>query len=442
MASFGRKHPLLAGILTDVVFELSMMITATLLVMFAPSFFMSNGDFVYQGTVECFVALVGIGLVYLFKLDGMFNERGSGFFGGLFVGLYFIVISLFSLAVTGLQAFATNPNPQFEPGWKIAVYFITMMLVGLAEEIFFRGVVSNLFYEKHANDPAGVWTSVIATGLIFGLMHLTNALGSDLEGVIVQVFAVSAMGMALTAVYYRCRNIWAMVFIHGFLDICAAFTSGILQGGSISAEIGSYDVSQCISAAPYVILTLVLLRPSKIQEIVKKHPKNAQIVAENELSDMLDDRIRSSKRSKLGCAAAVVSAVIIMSSLLMTAIYVSGGFDSSVNQSDVLQMSHAGEWNGEDRFEYTSKEFTAESADYRMTIRSFPTNKSTYVTVSVVDQNGIKYYTQSFGGVNSTSVELSLYSDKTYRVVLEYDYSSVEEYTICSYSTTVVISKL
>ncbi len=64
MASFGRKHPLLAGILTDVVFELSMMITATLLVMFAPSFFMSNGDFVYQGTVECFVALAGIGLVY------------------------------------------------------------------------------------------------------------------------------------------------------------------------------------------------------------------------------------------------------------------------------------------------------------------------------------------------------------------------------------------
>lgn len=434
MASFGRKHPLLAGIIVAVFFEVSMMITAVLVSLFAPSFFLENGDFVLQGTIECFVALIGIGLVYWFKLGECYNERGKGFFGGLFCGLYFIVYALLAMALTMLSQAMINPNAQIEPGWKIAVYVLTMMLVGFTEETFFRGVISNLFFEKHGKDPAGVWTAVISTGLIFGLMHLPNALGSDFSGVIVQVFMAAFMGMSLTAVYYRCRNLWALIFIHGFWDVMAAFTAGVFEGGSLTADIGSYSVVQCIMAVPYLIVTLVLLRPSKLREIVSMHP-------ENEFKE-LGGNVESSTRSKIGCAISVVLAVVIMSTLLASAVYVSGGFDSIGVQPDVLQLSHAGEWNGEAEFEYSSGEFTAESADYRMTIRSFPTNRSTYVTVLVVDQDGKVYYDQSYGGVNSTACELKLDSGRTYRVVLKYDYSSCETGADCSYSTTVVISEL
>ena len=261
-----KRHPIFFSIIVTLIFQLTMNAVVVVLYYFAPRFLMQNGEFLLQGVVEAFTALVGIGTVYLFKCQKIWGERGFGFANGLGASAYFIVVSLIALGqsvfevVVGYQGNVDRP-------WKIAVFVITVFLIGFTEEIFFRGVVANLFFDKYGKTPAGVWVATIASGLVFGLMHIGNILSADKVGVLVQVFAVTAMGIALSAIYYRCRNIWVLIFVHAFLDFCGAFTAGV-TGGTISGEVSSYIPDQCASAVPYLIVAFILLRPKKLREIL------------------------------------------------------------------------------------------------------------------------------------------------------------------------------
>lgn len=44
--------------------------------------------------------------------------------------------------------------------------------------MFFRGIVSNLFYDKYAVDSFGMRTAVISSGVIFGMVHLANCISA------------------------------------------------------------------------------------------------------------------------------------------------------------------------------------------------------------------------------------------------------------------------
>lgn len=305
------KHPLIFSIIITLIFELSLQGTGVLFVMFGPDFLFTNGMFVTQGSIECVCALVGIGVVYILGFGKIWNEKGKGFARGLDCGAYFIFVSLLTLISSLLSVIIIDA--QFEPIWKIAVFVITVFLIGLTEESFFRGAVANLFFEKHGKDPAGVWCAVIGSGLVFGLMHITNILSADVVGVLVQVFAATFMGMTLTAIYFRCRNIWVLIFIHGFVDFCGAFTAGVLQGGSLSEVIGSYSPEMCASALPYLIVTLFLLRPKKMREIIAMRNSDGQ--------EELPERLVSAKRSKIGLALAIVALTLIEASLYLASIY-------------------------------------------------------------------------------------------------------------------------
>ena len=155
----------------------------------------------------------------------------------------------------------------FNPIWQIPIFIAAMFLTGLTEELYFRGLVSNLFLEKFGRNRYGVWSAVICSGMIFGLMHLGNLFAADPGGVLIQTFAAAAMGMALTAIYYKTRNIWVVIFLHAFNDFCALIISACISGVSMAGIIGSYSPLQFISAAPYIIVTIILLRDNEMNRI-------------------------------------------------------------------------------------------------------------------------------------------------------------------------------
>ncbi len=49
-----------------------------------------------------------------------------------------------------------------------------MMLVGVAEEFLFRGVVAETLLEHFGTSRAGVWKACLLSGVLFGCAHLTN----------------------------------------------------------------------------------------------------------------------------------------------------------------------------------------------------------------------------------------------------------------------------
>ncbi len=417
MRTTASKHPILFSVITIVVFMIALWLPAILLAYFGPSFFLENGDYVYQGTSECVTALIGIGFTALMGYGWIWNERGNGLAKGFLSAGYFIVISLYSLVIY-IVDIALMDDAEFNPLWQIIVFVATVLLIGLAEETFFRGVVANLFIDKYGNDPAGVWCATICSGMVFGLMHLSNLVSSDTVGVLVQVVAACAMGMALTAIYYRCRNIWVLILVHAFVDFCGAFYSGFIAGGSLSSTISSYEPYQVISALPYIVVTVILLRPSKIREIIALHRLSGVEDASVGVI-MPEEKLKSSGKSKRSCAIAIIIAAVILLGLFGASVYASS-YSSSVS------YSYSGEWDGEEYFGCEAMTFTTlHTADYTFTIANYPSTNSASMTVIVSDLEGNEVYSETFEGRTSATRNIALEEGETYTVSINYDYSQV-----------------
>lgn len=422
------KHPLIFSIIIVIVFFLSMMLVSVGLTMFGPKFLINNGDYLYQASVECFVALAGIGLVFLFGLGYIWGEKGKGFFSGVFTAGYFIfaaLVTLISSAMLFLEDYLSGVEYIYAPAWKIVIFVVCMLLVGFTEEVFFRGIIANLFYEKHAHDPAGVWTATVWSGLVFGMLHFMNILGADPVGVIVQVISATAMGMAFTAIYYRCRNIWALAFIHAFNNICVGLVSSFFEGASLSEEISSYAPIDCIGAIPLIIVTIVLLRPSKLREMLPAEDPSV-IVPEQKIA-----QYQKSKRSK---AIAITVALVICLSLfgISVALY---------TDAKVLDYYTYDVWSGEDHFEERFEVTPDETGDYTLTVLSYPGDSNAYMTLVITSSDGETVYSSTYGGRYSEAKVVSLESGEVYTVLIKYDYSGVTDGTETDYLTQITIEK-
>ena len=144
-----------------------------------------------------------------------------------------------------------------------------MFIIGLAEELMFRGVIQNLLADAFGRDTGrGVWLSVIGSGLIFGLVHLSNVFaGVALTGALIQALVGAAAGMYLGAIYARCGNLWFLVLLHGFNDLVMLMAADGLDTAAVTAEISGYGLERLIGLAMYLALTAFILRPRKMAQI-------------------------------------------------------------------------------------------------------------------------------------------------------------------------------
>lgn len=410
------KHPIIAGLSVVLIFEILMLIFSLGTVLFAPTFLTQNGDFVLQGTVEAFLSLAAIGVVAMFGYNKIWEEKGRGIEEGFGAGTYFIVMYAVSLASALVEGITMNY--EWEVPWKILVFTVCVFLIGFCEESFYRGVVANIFYDRYATDPAGVWSATVGSGMVFGLMHLTNMLGATdvgyIQGVIVQVVCACAMGMALSAVYFRCRNIWAMVLLHGFIDFCGAFSAGAFTGGSLTETIGSYDPAMCISAIPYLILTAVLLRPKKMRAMLEYRRMRDGVPYTDE------DIMQSSKKNKRSRTVIIVVSALILIILvsLATGLY---GDATVLDYSDTKEIAAY-----ESAIHQIDGIAVDESGEYVITVLSLPENSNAYATFTLLDGN-TKVYDITIGGRDSYASYIHLETGHSYSLIIEYDYSCVAE---------------
>ena len=292
MTRFKERFPLLASLLVLAVMLLGMVVSsllAMLLYRLFPGLYVF-GDFGMQLLVELLVLAVMLGFTSLMGMGRVLTCQGRGFLRSLIPGAVLLAFYLFAALE---NIFFCLGEPLQWPG-AILAFLLCMAAVGVCEELTFRGLITGMLYDKYGQSPAGVWLSVVVSSLLFGAMHLTNAIGGEmaLSGVLLQAVGATAMGMCLAAIYLRGRNLWAVAAIHGFMDLCALVSSGIFRAESMADIIGGYTPLSLIGYGFYLICALVLLRPSKLREITASR--------ESSLSDTL----------KLGVSTAILGATV------------------------------------------------------------------------------------------------------------------------------------
>ena len=444
MRKITSRHPLAWSLVVLLLFSAALFGGSYLLI-FAPSFFIENGSFLQQLVAESVMALVGIFLALIFGYGYIWGQT-EHFGRGIVCGMYLIVISVFS-AVVSVVMFITDPvslgyelGTPLEPVWKIAVFVIMTFLIGLTEETFFRGIISNLFWDKHATSVYGIRTAAIYSGLVFGLMHAINFISSGdssaFGGVCVQITAALVSGIVFTAIYYRCRNIWVTIFIHGFLDFCGLIIPG-LYGGSIADTVGAYTpITAITNSLPYLIVALILLRKSKAEQMLTEKGIVPESVPEETLK-----KDKSSFKRALVIIIVVWIALFVMSVVLNPDIQnaVNGIFDGSGFSlgEHVLDVTNSGEWSGDITFG-SQYEFTVESSgDYRLEIDSRPEDTNAFVLVQINSSDGKTAFESNYGGICKIGMTVGLDAGD-YVLNLVYNYSEVTT-PEASYRTRVVI---
>ncbi|MFP8952725.1 CPBP family intramembrane glutamic endopeptidase [Natrialbaceae archaeon A-arb3/5] len=96
------------------------------------------------------------------------------------------------------------------PIYYVALMVISILLIGPAEELLFRGLIQNYVRPAFGSTGAIVWTSVV-----FAAIHLPVYLTAALASATVSLVVVFALSLILGAVYERYRNLVLVMLIHG-----------------------------------------------------------------------------------------------------------------------------------------------------------------------------------------------------------------------------------
>jgi len=135
-----------------------------------------------------------------------FNELGTVLLGALAMVL---VVDLLASLIESLlkvkhqQDVVAMFAAIADPGLKLFVAFFAVVVAPIAEEFAFRIFVFNAAL-RHSN----FWIAATISGILFGLSH----------GDMFAFVPLALGGMILCAVYFRTRNAWAPMMVHGLFN--------------------------------------------------------------------------------------------------------------------------------------------------------------------------------------------------------------------------------
>ena len=261
-------HPILFCILAEVLLLGTLFVTDlvfSVVLLFAGVDFTTMDTYLYSTLQELAGAAVMVLVLKKTGRAGILFRRGSGFFNGLLVGMYPLVLIGYSFFASLM--FQRPENTPLLPLGRILTFVLSMMMVGVAEEFAFRGVIAQTLLEHYGTSRGGIWKACIVSGLLFGAAHLTNILGSAPFGVLMQCLFAAALGTLFAAIYFRTGNIWVTVFLHGMMDISSMLIGGLYGTTTLAESVSGYDLSMLYSVALYLIPMAFLLRKKKLPEV-------------------------------------------------------------------------------------------------------------------------------------------------------------------------------
>ena len=101
----------------------------------------------------------------------------------------------------------------------IPLFALLCILIGISEELIFRGVVHDFCKRKLKTKKNGYILSVLVSSAVFGLWHLVNLLyGAGFGAAMLQVGYSFLIGAMLAVTFDRTKNLWLCAFIPALFD--------------------------------------------------------------------------------------------------------------------------------------------------------------------------------------------------------------------------------
>ena len=143
------------------------------------------------------------------------------------------------LLLIALSPFTAGINFNGGAALILANLFLTLG-IGMAEEIFFRGIICGLWLER------GVGKAMIISSVLFGFSHLLNiAGGAELGETVLQICFALVYGMVFALIFAESGSLLPCVLLHDLHDFCS-FISGEASA-QFEIFLARYSLSSCWS---------------------------------------------------------------------------------------------------------------------------------------------------------------------------------------------------
>ena len=160
-----RMNIYLFSILMFIVF----VATFYLVHVYLSGFFFSNvfsNMHTYDIIGESILAILAFIVLLFWKNSYVFTQKQEKFISSLRYGWFYLIMGLIFFLLYGGTSMGNIPG--------VINTAIFALLVGIYEEFLCRGWLLNEFLERYGETKKGVWISIIASGVIFGLIHFIN----------------------------------------------------------------------------------------------------------------------------------------------------------------------------------------------------------------------------------------------------------------------------
>lgn len=179
-----------------------------------------------DGSVQTLLALVAISMALLLFIRAGKLEHALGLDRWLQNGRKLLwLLPMWVLATGNLwSGFGMD-----YAGIDAVLATLSFLLVGVAEEIIFRGLLFN-----GMRRTGSITAAIIVSAVTFGIGHLVNLLSGQatLDTLLQMVFAV-AWGFLLTYAYYKGGSLLPCILIHGIIDALSVYSRDNLVGDTV-----------------------------------------------------------------------------------------------------------------------------------------------------------------------------------------------------------------
>ena len=88
--------------------------------------------------------------------------------------------------------------------------------IGFCEEIYFRGIICNLWLKR------GAETAIMVSSILFAVCHLMNlAGGASIIETILQICFAFVYGVVFALIFIACHSVWPCIILHTLHDFCS-----------------------------------------------------------------------------------------------------------------------------------------------------------------------------------------------------------------------------
>lgn len=194
------------------------------------------------------------------------DPKKSPFWRSILISLPAFVIAVnnfpFSTVISG-EAKVTEGAPM------LILLLFECLMVGLFEEMAFRGVIFLRILKKNPEDKLWQFTSIALSSVIFGLVHLVNLIESSPGAVFLQIGYSALIGAMCAVILLKTANIWLCVVIHGLYNFAGAVIPRMGEGRVWDTFTVVLTVIVSLAVVAYMIVLFLRGKTKTTKEIYK-----------------------------------------------------------------------------------------------------------------------------------------------------------------------------